>query len=88
MVKHGLRNALIPVLTVTSLQVGFLLVGTVLVESTLGLGGLGSLVTDAIQNRDYPVIQASVLLLAVAFIAAQPGDRPAVRGHRPRIRYA
>jgi peptide/nickel transport system permease protein len=67
LVKHALRNALIPVLTVTSLQVGFLLVGSVLVETTLGLGGLGSLITDAIQNRDYPVIQASVLLLAVAF---------------------
>jgi peptide/nickel transport system permease protein len=67
LVKHGLRNALIPVLTVTSLQVGFLLVGSVLVEATLGLGGLGSLITDAIQNRDYPVIQATVLLLSVAF---------------------
>lgn len=66
-VKHGLRNALIPVLTVTSLQVGFLIVGSVLVETTLGLGGLGSLITDAIQNRDYPVVQASVLLLTVAF---------------------
>jgi peptide/nickel transport system permease protein len=67
LVKHALRNALIPVVTVTSLQVGFLLVGSVLVETTLGLGGLGSLITDSIQNRDYPVIQASVLLLSVAF---------------------
>jgi len=67
LVKHALRNALIPVITVTSLQVGFLLVGSVLVEATLGLGGLGSLITDAIQNRDYPVIQATVLLLSVAF---------------------
>ena len=67
LVKHALRNALIPVVTVTSLQIGFLLVGGVLVETTLGLGGLGSLITDAIQNRDYPVIQATVLLLAVAF---------------------
>jgi peptide/nickel transport system permease protein len=66
--KHAFRNALIPVLTVTSLQVGFLLVGTVLVEYTLGLGGLGSLITDAIQNRDYPVIQGTVLFLTVAFV--------------------
>ena len=66
-VKHAFRNALIPVLTVTSLQVGFLLVGAVLVETTLGLGGIGSLITDAIQNRDYPVIQACVLLLTIAF---------------------
>jgi peptide/nickel transport system permease protein len=67
LVKHALRNALIPVVTVTSLQLGFLLTGTVLVETTLGLGGIGSLITDAIQNRDYPVIQATVLLLTVAF---------------------
>ena len=66
--RHVLRNALIPVLTVTSLQVGFLLVGTVLVEYTLGLGGLGSLITDSIQNRDYPVIQGTVLFLTVAFV--------------------
>lgn len=67
LIKHALRNALIPVVTVTSLQVGFLLTGSVLVETTLGLGGLGSLITDAIQNRDYPVIQATVLLLTIAF---------------------
>jgi peptide/nickel transport system permease protein len=65
--KHAFRNALIPVLTVTSLQAGFLLVGSVLVEYTLGLGGLGSLITDAIQNRDYPVIQGTVLLLTLLF---------------------
>ena len=67
LVKHAFRNALIPVLTVTSLQVGFLVVGSVLVETTMGLGGIGSLITDAIQNRDYPVIQAAVLFLTVGF---------------------
>ena len=87
-VKHGLRNALIPVLTVTSLQIGFLLVGTVLVESTLGLGGLGSLVTDSIQNRDYPVIQASVLLLAVAFTLLNLATDLLYAVIDPRIRYA
>ena len=66
--KHALRNALIPVVTVAGLQMAFLLVGSVLVEYTFGLGGLGSLITDAIQNRDYPVIQACVLLLAVLFV--------------------
>ena len=87
-VKHGLRNALIPVVTVTSLQVGFLLVGTVLVESTLGLGGLGSLITDAIQNRDYPVIQASVLLLTVAFIVINLITDLLYAVIDPRIRYS
>ena len=87
LVKHALRNALIPVLTVTSLQVGFLLVGSVLVETTLGLGGLGSLITDAIQNRDYPVIQATVLLLTVAFSLLNLATDLLYGVIDPRIRY-
>ena len=87
LIKHALRNALIPVITVTSLQVGFLLVGSVLVETTLGLGGLGSLITDAIQNRDYPVIQASVLLLAVAFSVLNLLTDLLYAVIDPRIRY-
>ena len=86
-VKHAFRNALIPVLTVTSLQVGFLLVGSVLVETTLGLGGIGSLITDAIQNRDYPVIQASVLLLTVAFTFINLFTDILYAVVDPRIRY-
>jgi peptide/nickel transport system permease protein len=86
-VKHAFRNALIPVLTVTSLQVGFLLVGAVLVETTLGLGGIGSLITDAIQNRDYPVIQACVLLLTVAFTIINLLTDIAYAVIDPRIRY-
>jgi peptide/nickel transport system permease protein len=87
LVKHAFRNALIPVLTVTSLQVGFLLVGSVLVETTMGLGGLGSLITDAIQNRDYPVIQASVLLLTVAFTLINLLTDILYAVIDPRIRY-
>ena len=86
-VKHAFRNALIPVLTVTSLQVGFLLVGSVLVETTLGLGGIGSLITDAIQNRDYPVIQACVLLLTIAFTFINLLTDIAYAVIDPRIRY-
>lgn len=87
LVKHALRNALIPVVTVTSLQIGFLLVGSVLVETTLGLGGLGSLITDAIQNRDYPVIQATVLLLTVAFSILNLVTDLVYAVIDPRIRY-
>ena len=61
--------------------------GTVLVESTLGLGGLGSLITDAIQNRDYPVIQASVLFLAVAFTLLNLVTDLLYAAIDPRIRY-
>jgi peptide/nickel transport system permease protein len=87
LIKHAFRNALIPVLTVTSLQTGFLLVGSVLVETTMGLGGLGSLITDAIQNRDYPVIQASVLFLTVAFTLINLATDLLYAVIDPRIRY-
>ena len=87
LVKHAFRNALIPVLTVTSLQVGFLLVGSVLVETTMGLGGIGSLITDAIQNRDYPVIQAAVMFLTVAFTIINLITDLLYAVIDPRIRY-
>jgi peptide/nickel transport system permease protein len=87
-VKHALRNALIPVLTVASLQMGFLLVGTVLVEYTMGLGGLGSLVTDAIQNRDYPLIQGTVLFLVVFFALINLVTDLLYALIDPRIRYS
>ena len=55
---------------------------------SLGLGGLGSLITDAIQNRDYPVIQASVLLLTVAFIVINLITDLLYAVIDPRIRYS
>jgi peptide/nickel transport system permease protein len=67
-VKHALRNALIPLLTIASMQFGFLIVGTVLVEYTVGIGGVGSAYTDAIRNRDYPVVQGITLFIAVVFV--------------------
>ncbi len=66
--KHAFRNALIPIITVAGLQFGFLLVGTVLVEYTFGLGGLGSLMVTAVQSRDYPVVQGVTIFIAAAFI--------------------
>jgi peptide/nickel transport system permease protein len=66
--KHAFRNALIPVITVAGLQFGFLLVGTVLVEYTFGLGGLGSMLVNAVQIRDYPVVQGTTIFIAGAFI--------------------
>ncbi len=85
--KHALRNALIPVLTVASLQMGFLLVGSVLVEYAMGLGGLGSLITDAIQNRDYPVIQSTTLVLVALFALINLLTDLLYAVIDPRIRY-
>jgi peptide/nickel transport system permease protein len=66
--KHAFRNALIPIVTVFGLLFGFLIVGTVLVEHTFGLGGLGSLLIDAVQVRDYPVVQGATIFIAGLFI--------------------
>ncbi len=86
-IHHALRNALIPVITVASLQLGFLFVGSVLVEFTFGLGGLGSLITDAIQNRDYPVVQGATLLLVTIFVLLNLVTDLLYAVIDPRIRY-
>jgi peptide/nickel transport system permease protein len=86
-VRHALRNALIPVVTVASLQLGFLFVGAVLVEFTFGLGGLGSLITDAIQNRDYPVVQGTTLFLVIVFVLLNLLTDLSYTILDPRIRY-
>jgi len=66
--KHTLRNALIPVVTMMGLQFGFLLGGSILVEAVFNWPGLGRLLVDAVQMRDYPVIQTLVLLFSLEFI--------------------
>lgn len=66
--KHALRNALIPVVSIVGLRFGGLLAGTVLVESVFGIPGLGRLVVDAVVLRDYPMVQGSILVIAAVFI--------------------
>jgi peptide/nickel transport system permease protein len=66
--KHALRNALIPVITLGALGFGELLGGTVLTESVFTIPGFGKLVVDAVFNRDYAVVQGVVLVTATAFI--------------------
>lgn len=67
--KHGIRSALIPVVTITGLIFGYLISGAVLVEYTFGLNGLGGLLVQSVQNKDFAVVQAITLLFTVAFIA-------------------
>ena len=67
-IKHGLRNALIPVVTMMGLQFGFLLGGSIVVEKVFNWPGMGRLLIDAVDMRDYPVIQALVLLFSLEFI--------------------
>lgn len=66
--KHALRNALVPVLTLTTLQLGELLAGAVLTEQIFTIPGFGKLIVDAVFNRDYAVVQGVVLVSAAAFI--------------------
>jgi glutathione transport system permease protein len=66
--KHTLRNALIPVITMTGLQFGFLLGGSIVVETVFSWPGLGRLLIDSVSFRDYPVIQASILLFSTEFV--------------------
>ncbi len=68
--RHALRNALIPTVTVIGLQVGVLLGGNMIVETVFGWPGLGRLVVDAIFNRDFPLVQASVMVYAFTFVIA------------------
>ncbi|MFA1739176.1 nickel ABC transporter permease [Lysinibacillus fusiformis] len=66
--KHALRNALIPVITVVGLQFGSLLGGTVLVESVFAVNGLGRMIVDAIRTRDIPIVQGGVLVASLIFV--------------------
>ena len=66
--RHTLRNALIPVVTMMGLQFGFLLGGSIVVETVFAWPGMGRLLVDAVTQRDYPVIQGLVLLFSLEFI--------------------
>ncbi len=66
--RHILRNAMLPVATTIGLQTGLLLSGAVLTETVFAFGGVGSFIKDAIQQRDYAVLQGFILLLAIVFV--------------------
>jgi len=68
MVRHALRNALAPVVTVIALQLGSLMTGAILTETVFAWPGLGRLLVQAISTRDYPLVQGSVLLIAMTYI--------------------
>jgi peptide/nickel transport system permease protein len=85
--KHALRNALNPVITVVGLQFGFLLGGAVIVESVFALPGVGMLMVNAIFNRDYPVVQGGMLVIAVLFVLVNLLTDLTYGLVNPRIRY-
>ena len=66
--KHALRSALVPVVTIAGAQVGYLLAGAILIEYTFGLNGIGRLLVLSVQNKDYVVVQAITLIITAAFL--------------------
>ncbi len=65
--NHGLRNGLLPIITMVGTQFGKLLGGTMVLETIFGIQGMGTYIVSAVNNRDYPVVQAGTIFLAVAF---------------------
>jgi len=86
--KHALKNALIPIVTVAGLQIGILLGGTVVVEEVFTLPGVGRLVLWSIYQRDYPLTQSTILFIAVMFMAINLAVDLLYGYLDPRIRYS
>ena len=86
--KHALRNAMIPVLTIMGTQVSFLIGGLVIIEQIFRLPGMGRLAFDAVDRRDYPVVQGTVMLMAGIFVFVNLAVDLAYAVIDPRIRYS
>ncbi len=85
--RHGLKNAMIPVLTVFGLEFGYMLGGAVLTETVFSLPGIGRLLVEGIFMRDYPVVQGAMILVAVTFVSVNLLTDVAYALFDPRIRY-
>lgn len=66
--RHALKNALIPIITIVGIQFGFLLGGSILTESVFSIPGVGRLAVDSIKARDYPMVQGAVLYIAISYV--------------------
>ena len=87
-IRHATKNALIPVVTVLGQEVAFLVGGAVVIESIFGLPGLGRLLLDNIEFRDYPIVQGIVLLMAFAIVIINLVIDLSYAWLDPRIRYS
>jgi peptide/nickel transport system permease protein len=84
--KHALRNALLPVITLLGLQLGALLAGAVITETVFSWPGIGQLTVESIHRRDYPVVQACVLLISLGYVAVNTFTDLVYARLDPRIR--
>ncbi len=86
-VRHALRNALLPVVTLVGLDVGFLLGGAIIVETIFAWPGMGQLAFQAVQNRDFPLVQANVIFISALFVGINLLVDLTYTLIDPRIRY-
>lgn len=86
-VRHALRNGLIPIITIVGLQFGAVLTGTIVTETIFAWPGLGRLLIQSIQFRDYPMVQGCILLIAVTYVGMNLLTDLAYGLADPRIRY-
>jgi peptide/nickel transport system permease protein len=85
-VKHALRNALNPVITIIGLQTGSLLAGTIITEKIFNWPGIGSLLLDSINRRDYPVVEGCILVIAFAYVIVNMITDCLYRAADPRVK--
>jgi peptide/nickel transport system permease protein len=85
--RHALRNALIPIITILGIIVGELIAGSVITETVFNLPGVGRLIIEAVKRRDYPVIQGGILLVTVGFLTVNLLVDIVYAWANPRIRY-
>lgn len=86
--RHALRAALLPIITIVGLQMGSLLAGTVITETIFSWDGVGRLLVESIEKRDYPVTQACVLIIALSYVLVNLGTDVLYRLADPRVRHA
>jgi peptide/nickel transport system permease protein len=87
-IHHALRNAALPIITIIGLQLGHLLGGAVITEVIFSWPGIGQLTVEAIQRRDYPVVQACVLLISVVYVLVNTSTDIIYALLDPRVRYS
>ncbi|MDO9149760.1 MAG: ABC transporter permease [Methylotenera sp.] len=86
--RHALRAALLPIITIVGLQMGSLLAGTVITETIFSWDGVGRLLVESIEKRDYPVTQACVLIVALSYVLVNLATDVLYRLADPRVRHA
>jgi peptide/nickel transport system permease protein len=86
LVLHALRNAALPIITILGMQLGALLAGAVITETIFSWPGIGQLMIESIQKRDYPVVQACVLLISVTYVLVNLLTDVAYTALDPRVK--